>query len=136
MPIIIDGWNFLRDRSSRIKEDSIDHLSSARTLISYLESFQMLHKDPIVLVFDSKYEHLEINYRNSSKLKIVPAKDADGYIKRYIDNIPEKQRRNIRVVSSDNDVYYHAKSAYATPLRCGEFWEKLCRNNDRTGCEY
>lgn len=131
MPIIIDGWNFLRDRSSRIREDSIDHLSGARTLIAYLEDFQRLHKDPIVLVFDSKHEYLEINHSKSPALKIVPAKDADGYIKRYIDNIPERQRRNLRVVSSDNDVYYYAKSAYATPLRCGEFWEKLCRNNDK-----
>jgi len=136
MPIIIDGWNFLRDRSSRIREDSDDHLSGARTLVSYLESFQKTHNDPIVLVFDSKHEYLEMDYKNSPKLKIVPAKNADGYIKRYIDDVPEKQRRNLRVVSSDNDVYFHAKSAYATPIKCGEFWKKICRDDDNTDNEY
>jgi predicted RNA-binding protein with PIN domain len=112
VPIVIDGWNFIRDRSSRIDDD--------------LEEFQSTHNDPIVLVFDSKYEYLEISYRNTPKLKVVPARDADDYIKRYIDEVPERQRRNLRVVSTDNEVYYYAKSSYATPLKCREFWDKLC----------
>ena len=134
MPIIIDGWNFLRDRSSRIREDRIDYLAGARTLIAYLEDFQRQHRDPIVLVFDSKNEHLEMDYKNSLKLKIVPTKNADGYIKRYIDGTPEKQRRNLRVVSSDNDVYFYAKSSYATPIKCDEFWRKIYKD-DNVGTE-
>lgn len=130
MPIVIDGWNFIRDRSSRIDDDGPDHLKGARTLIRYLQDFQSTHNDPIVLVFDSKYEYLEIDYRNTPKLKVVPARDADEYIKRYIDDVPERQRRNLRVVSTDNDVYYYAKSSYATPLKCREFWDKLCGSYD------
>ena len=130
MPIVIDGWNFIRDRSSPISDEGHDHLMPARTLISYLADFQSTHNDPIVLVFDSKNEYLEIDYRNTPKLKIVPARNADEYIKRYIDGIPERQRRNVRVVSSDNDVFYYAKSSYATPLRCSEFWGKLYIEED------
>ncbi|MFA6078445.1 MAG: NYN domain-containing protein, partial [Candidatus Omnitrophota bacterium] len=103
---------------------------------AHLQSFQKQHNDPIVLVFDSKHEYLEIDYKNSPKLKIVPTRNADGYIKRYIDGIPEKQRRNLRVVSSDNDVYYHAKSSYATPLKCGEFWKKIYKDDDNTESAY
>lgn len=126
MPIVIDGWNFIRDGSSPIRDEGHDYLEPARTLVAYLQDFQLTHNDPIVLVFDSTHEYLEMDYRNTPKLKIVPARDADGYIKRYIDQVPERQRRNVRVVSSDNDVFYYAKSSYATPIRCREFWFKLC----------
>ena len=125
MPIIIDGWNLIRNHRSRIRDDAAESLGSARTLISYLNSFQETHNDPIVLVFDSKHEYLDMRYTNTPKLKIVPAKDADDYIKRYIEDTPDRQRRNVRVVSSDNDIYFYAKSYSATPLRSEEFWDKL-----------
>ncbi len=126
-PIIIDAWNFIRSPESRIRDDDIDSLVAAERLISELERFQETHGDPVILVFDSTREHLGIDHKNDPKLRVVASKDADKYIKRYIDSIPERQRRNVRVVSSDNEVYYYAKSSYATPLRCGEFWEKLRR---------
>ena len=129
MPIIIDGWNFIRDRSSDIKDDDTASLASAQLLISYLNNFQSTHNDPIVLVFDSTHEYLDMQYTNTAKLKIVPSRDADTYIKNYIEDTPDSQRRNLRVVSSDNDIYFFAKSYSATPLRCGEFWSKLRRSS-------
>ena len=128
MPIIIDGWNLIRDRRSNIKDDDVDSLESVRMLISYLDAFQETHNDPIVLVFDSTNEYLGISYNNTPRLQIVPARDADDYIKRFIAETPDRQRRNIRVVSSDNDIYFYAKSYSATPVRCGEFWGKLNRS--------
>lgn len=128
MPIIIDGWNFIRNRSSDIRDDDTASLESARMLISYLNSFQNTHNDPIVLVFDSTREYLDMHYTNTEKLKIVPSRDADAYIKNYIEETPDRQRRNIRVVSSDNDIYFFAKSYSATPVRCEEFWRKLRGN--------
>lgn len=125
MPIIIDGWNFIRNGRSSIRDDEADSLEAAQKLIFRLTDFQRTHNDPIVLVFDSTCEYLDMKYTNSPKLTIVPARDADSYIKKYIDKTPERQRRNVRVVSSDNDVYFHAKSSYATPVRCEEFWGKL-----------
>ena len=127
MPIIIDGWNFIRDRSSNINDENGDAVEAARQLIFYLDDFQNTHNDPIVIVFDSSNEFLDTGYRSHPKLTVVPARNADEYIKRYIDKIPERQRRNVRVVSSDNDIYYYAKSSYATPMKCGEFWGKLKR---------
>ncbi len=125
MPIIIDGWNLLRDAKSDIDDSETGSLESAEALVSYLERFQAAHSDPIVLVFDSASEFLDIRRAGSAKLRIVPAKNADDYIKRYIDRTPERQRRNLRVVSSDNGIFYYAKSAYATPVKAGEFWIKL-----------
>ena len=127
MPIIIDGWNFIRNRKSDIRDDSGDSLESARTLIAYLSEFQETHSDPIVLVFDSSNEYLDMPYTGTSKLKIVASRDADKYIKQYVEDTPDRQRRNLRVISSDNDIYYYAKSYSATPLRCEEFWVKLKR---------
>lgn len=123
MPVIIDGWNFIRHRSSHIEDE--DALQSAGTLIAYLQEFQLTHSDPIIIVFDSKHEFLDMHYQSNPKLKVVAARDADNYIKRYIDRVPQKQRRSIRVVSSDNSLYYYAKDAYATSMRCEEFWNKL-----------
>lgn len=125
MPIIIDGWNLLRSDSSRIDDDGDRSIESAIELIAYLEDFQRLRGDPIILVFDSTKEYLGIDRQNTVKLKVIAAKNADNYIKRYIDGVPERQRRNLRVVSSDNDVYYYAKSAYAEPMKSEEFWKKL-----------
>ena len=127
MAIIIDGWNFIRDPESDIDDDEGDSIEAAKMLIADLDEFQSRHNDPIVLVFDSTNEYLDTGYMSGPKLTVVPARDADKYIKRYIDKVPERQRRNLRVVSSDNDIYYYAKSSYATPMRCGEFWEKLRR---------
>ena len=125
MPILIDGWNFIRDESSSIQDVESEALESAKLLIDYLAQFQKTHSDPIVVVFDSSNEFLGIGYKNSPELSVVPASDADDYIKRYISKVPERQRRNVRVVSSDNDVYYYAKSYYAIPVKCKEFWDKL-----------
>lgn len=125
MPIIIDGWNFIRNHRSRISDETSESLEAARALIARLSRFQQTRRDPIILVFDSSNEYLDMDYTSSPALRIVPAKDADAYIKRYIDRTPERQRRNLRVVSSDNDVYFYAKSSYATPLRSEEFWGKL-----------
>lgn len=125
MPIIIDGWNLIRNQNSDITDDGDDSLEALATLVSYINDFQKTHKDPVVLVFDSSREFLGIDHKNTSILKIVASRNADEYIKRYIDNVPERQRRNLRVVSSDNSIYYYAKSSYAVPVRCEEFWNKL-----------
>jgi len=123
MPIIIDGWNLVRHEHSGIDHD--DALSGAQSLISILERFQETHSDPITLVFDSKNEYLDIPNRSTAKLHIVAARNADSYIKKHIDQIPPRQRRNLRVVSSDRSLYFYAKDARATPVKCAEFWSKI-----------
>jgi predicted RNA-binding protein with PIN domain len=126
MPIIIDGWNMVRHEHSGI--DHHDALDGASALISTLQRFQDTHNDLIILVFDSRSEYLNIPLRSTAKLLIVAAKDADVYIKRYIDKVPQRQRRNLRVVSSDRSLYFYAKDARATPVKCEEFWGR-CRNS-------
>lgn len=125
MPIIIDAWNFIRNERSPIDDEGGDALEAAADLIHYFAQYQKTHGDPVILVFDSAREHLETGHTNTEKLKVVAARNADAYIKKYIDAVPERQRRNMRVVSSDNEVYYHAKSSYATPIRSNEFWGTL-----------
>lgn len=125
MPIIIDGWNLIRNDRSRIEDDGEKSIESVLELVAYLEDFQRSRGDPMVLVFDSTREYLGIDHKNTPKLTVVAAKNADNYIKKYIDKVPERQRRNLRVVSSDNDVYFYAKSAYAEPVKSEDFWKKL-----------
>ena len=125
MPIIIDGWNFIRSSRSTIKDDDADSLESVRSLISHLNEFQITHADPLIVALDSSREFLGIAYKNSARLAIVATANADDYIKRYVDKCPLRQRRNVRVVSSDNDIYFYAKSCYATPIKSEEFWDKL-----------
>ena len=110
---------------SLIDDTEGDSLEAAGALIDYLGAFQRKHKDPITLVFDSTNEYLDMEYTNTPGLKIVPARDADAYIKRYIDSVPERQRGNLRVVSSDGDVYYYAQRACAVPVKSEHFWDKL-----------
>lgn len=131
MPILIDGWNLIRNRASRIREDECDALGAAAELIGLLTAFQRTHRDPITVVFDSRNEYLGFRHTNTPALRVVAARNADAHIKRQIDAVPERQRRNLRVVSSDNAIYFHAKDAYATPLRSEEFWAKLAPR--RTG---
>lgn len=125
MPIIIDGWNLIRNDASDISDDEGDSLESAAALISCLGQFQIKHKDPVIIVFDSTNEFLGLDHKNYERLSVVAAKNADRYIKRYIDKTPERQRGNLRVVSSDKDIYYYARSSYATPVKSEEFWVKL-----------
>ncbi len=123
MPILIDGWNMVRHEGSGIDYD--DALAGASHLIAILEKFQETHADPIILVFDSKNEDLDIPERGTATLRIVAARNADNWIKRHIDSIPARQRRNLRVVSSDRSLYFYAKDARATPIKCEEFWGKI-----------
>ena len=125
MPIIIDGWNFIRNDRSPIDDTEIEALDASRCLVGFLERFQVRHGDPITVVFDSSSAHLGLGYKNNQSLAVVASKNADDYIKRYIDKIPERQRRSLRVVSSDKEVYFYAKSAYATPIKSEEFWKKV-----------
>jgi predicted RNA-binding protein with PIN domain len=125
MPIIIDAWNLIRNSESTVDDSDGDSLESAGELIALLSDFQRTHNDPITLVFDSTNEYLDLKYSSTPKLRIVPAKDADAYIKRYIDDVPQKQRLNLRVVSSDGEVYYYAKSSSAVAVKCEQFWDKL-----------
>ena len=127
MPIIIDGWNLVRDPESPIDDDEGDALDSARDLIACMQRFQATHKDPVILVFDSTNEYLDLPDRIAGGITVVPASDADQYIMRLIDRTPERQRRNLRVVSSDSRIYYHAKGSGAQPIKCGKFWDKLAR---------
>ena len=122
MPILIDGWNLIRDDESDMRDDETDSTECARRLVVEMEQFRASHSDPITLVFDSSSGYLDIKYDNHPGLSIVAARDADDYIKRFIDRVPERQRRNLRVVSSDSDVFYYAKSSYATPLLSSDFW--------------
>lgn len=130
MPLVIDGWNFIRNKRSDIIEDA-ESLDAARTLIAYLASFQKSHNDPVLVVFDSKREFLETGFQNTPKLRIIPAKNADRYIKNYLDDTPEQQRKNIRVVSSDKEIFYYARSCGAAPIKCEDFWEKLYGDFDK-----
>ena len=125
MPIIIDGWNLVRNERSLIDDAECDSLESAKALIDHLTAFQKTHKDSITLVFDSTNEYLDMEYTSSAKLRIVPARDADAYIKKFIDGVPERQRGNLRVVSSDSEVYFYAKSRFAVPIKSEDFWRKL-----------
>lgn len=123
MPIIIDGWNLARNDRSGIEDE--DALEAASALLSFLECFQETHSDPMIVVFDSSSAHLDLPRGESRGIKVVAVRDADDYIKRYIDKVPERQRRNVRVVSSDTGVYYYAKSSYAVPVRSEDFWSKI-----------
>ena len=127
MPLLIDAWNFIRNDRSLIPDDGDDSLDAAAELIAYFEAYQETHNDPVILVFDSTREHLGIDHANAPRLKVIASANADAYIKRYLDKTPEQQRRAVRVVSSDNDVYYYAKSFCATPIRSEEFWARLRR---------
>ena len=74
MPILIDGWNLIRNSRSDIDDDDNDSLESARALVGYLNAFQKTHRDPVTLVFDSSREYLDFKYVNSPSLRIIPAK--------------------------------------------------------------
>jgi len=125
MPIIIDGWNLIRSGASIVDDAEGDSLESAKALIDCLDNFQRTHPDPITLVFDSTNEYLDMRYTNTKSLRIVAARDADDYIKKLIDDVPERQRSNLRVVSSDNEIYFYARSRYAVPIKSEDFWDKL-----------
>lgn len=127
MPIIIDGWNMIRSPSSKISDDEGDSLDSAAMLITCLKDFQSTKKDPILVVFDSSSGHLNIGYRNTPLLRVVATQDADDYIKRYLDALPRNEKVNSRVVSSDKDVYFYARSSSAIAVTSEAFWAKLNR---------
>src|SRR3989338_6745840 len=81
MPIIIDGWNLVRNEKSDIDDGELEGIETARRLIVYLEEFQRGRGDPVIVVFDSTREHLALDFGRSRRLTIVPSANADEYIK-------------------------------------------------------
>ncbi|MFA5145807.1 MAG: NYN domain-containing protein [Candidatus Omnitrophota bacterium] len=131
MPILIDGWNLIRDDKSDISDDDCDSIESATHLIMYLAGFQKRHRDPITVVFDSSRGFLDIEHTNTDTLSLVAVKDADRYIRSYIEKTPERQRPGMRVVSSDKAIYYYVRSLNAAAVTSGEFWDKLRSSRHR-----
>ncbi len=129
---IVDGYNLIH-KSSKLKKIFTEDPKLAReNLVSILSDFFSRRKDRCILVFDGN-----INIPSSLSTPAVrvifsrPPNKADDEIKRIIMSKNLKERKNLIVVSSDNEIINCAKACGAERLSSEDFL-KLINSKNKT----
>ncbi len=127
---IIDGYNLIH-KSARLKKIFSQNPQLAReTLVSILSDFFTTRKEKCILIFDG---NLNIpSALSTPKVRVLfstPPDKADDLIKEIIMEKSLNERKNLIVVSSDNEIINCAKSCGAGRISSEEFWKFLNSKN-------
>ena len=112
---LIDGNNLIGHTEGL----SLENPNCRQALIDLLIPF--CKKEEVVLFFDGPKTTLRRTDR--AKIRFSGPTKADDLIRREIERVPTPG--NLDVVSSDNEIYDHAKSSGAEAWRCEQFAELL-----------
>ena len=123
---IIDGYNLIH-KSKRLKKIFTSDPQLAREeLVSMLSNFFSSKKAECILVFDG---NLNIPSSLSNRyVRVIfsqPPDKADDQIKKIIMNHDPKRRKNLIVVSSDNEIINCAKACGTGRISSEEFLKIL-----------
>lgn len=128
MPIIIDGYNYI----GAVRDISLNEPDKEEKLINKIAYFSSGYKKKITIVFDGQKSSI---YKEGAKYKrghinIVISrypKTADETIKIMIDT--SNHKRDLTIVSSDQDIYKYAKKSGAKAINCLEFERQIRKGN-------
>lgn len=122
---IVDGYNLIH-RIDALRSQMGKSLEAAREmLIRKLLQFQLQHRSVVTVVFDSS-EGGALPGVHRSGINIIytkPPQNADQTIKSIVDK--NKNRHELVVVSSDQEVMYYAKASGCRFLSVESFYQSL-----------
>lgn len=135
--IAIDGYNLIRQSSFFSTFDQQDLQSGREALVDSLAAYKRVKRYAITVVFDGasapagmirrdRIKGIELRYSRPGEL-------ADAVIKR----MAAREKQNLLVVSSDNDIVDYAQSMGSAVISAPEFEQRLAmtRLMDRDGAE-
>lgn len=129
---IIDGYNLIH-RVDVFRAQLNKNLEAARTnLTAKLSEHQILHHCLITVVFDST-EGPVINPAYKKNISIIyskPPQNADQAIKNIIDK--NKNRQELVIVSSDQEVMFYAKASGCRFLSSEKFYSILSEKHAKS----
>jgi predicted RNA-binding protein with PIN domain len=135
--IAIDGYNLIRQSSFFSTFDQQDLQSGREALVDSLAAYKRVKRYAITVVFDGasapagmirrdRIKGIELRYSRPGEL-------ADAVIKR----MAAREKQNLLVVSSDNEIVDYAKSMGSAVISAPEFEQRLAmaRLMDQDGAE-
>gem|GEM_PF-1278025 len=132
MPIIIDGYNFI-GRSRRLRIEDPD---CREKLIQSLIEYCRLRKKEVIVVFDGAYLGHRVNRKRTyGRMTVIYSSggsNADEEIEKLVRR--NQQKKQLHIVTSDNEVRDYARSLGAKVTRSEEFERDMektfARNRD------
>ena len=134
----MDGYNiiFAWEELHRLAQDNID--GARGKLMDMLCNYQAFESCRLILVFDAyrvKGHQTEvIDYHNIKVVYTKEAETADQYIERFAHD--NSKRYDVTVATSDGLEQIIIRSQGSRLLSARDFWDEICRVNDRIREEY
>lgn len=123
--IVIDGYNLIRQSSRLSAVERRDLQIGRETLVDALAAYKRVKPHPITVVFDGVDAPTGMPRRDVHKgIKLcfsAPGETADDMIKR----MAAREKDQLLVVTSDNDIIRYVESMGATTVGSQDFEERL-----------
>lgn len=125
MLLAIDGYNFIKQSPDLRGIEQIELQKAREALIERLARYKRIKGHAILVVFDGWQAGKTAGHRERSRgIEVVFSRlgeKADEVLKR----LAAEKRDGITIVTSDNDVAFHAEKKGATVVSVTDFAEKM-----------
>jgi len=125
MLLAIDGYNFIKQSPELRGIEQIELQKAREALIEKLARYKRIKGHAILVVFDGWQAGKTAGHRERSRgIEVIFSRvgeKADEVLKR----LAAEKRNGITIVTSDNDVAFHAEKKGATVVSVVDFAEKM-----------
>jgi hypothetical protein len=125
MHIAIDGYNYLKQSPDLRRLEQVELQKAREGLIEQLARYKRLKGHTILLVFDGRQTGGLAGHRQRSRgIEIIfpgVGEKADDVLKR----LSAEKREGITIVTSDNEVAFHAEKKGSPVISAADFRERL-----------
>jgi len=119
MAYYIDGNNLI----GSIKKKKVGTPEARYWLVHYIQKFQKLKASKIIIFFDGPIDYNLFEISGDVEIVFSSEKEADSLIKKRINSI--RYRRDLIVVTRDNEIIYHAKRKRAKIIKPRKFFNEV-----------
>jgi predicted RNA-binding protein with PIN domain len=125
MLLAIDGYNFIKQSPELRRLEEIELQKAREGLIERLARYKRIKGHAILVVFDGWQAGKTAGHRERSRgIEIIFSRigeRADEVLKR----LSAEKREGVTIVTSDNDVAFHAEKKGATVISAADFADKM-----------
>ncbi len=125
MLLAIDGYNFIKQSPELRRLEQLELQKAREGLIERLARYKRIKGHAIVVVFDGWQTGKTAGHRERSRgIEVIfsrTGEKADEILKR----LAAEKRDGITIVTSDNDVAFHAEKKGATVISAADFADRM-----------
>ncbi len=125
MAYFIDGNNLI----GALKKEKVGKPEARYWLVYYIKEFQKKRRSKVVLFFDGPIDYDLMGESNNIEIIFSVEREADILIKERINKL--KYRKDLFVVTADNDLIYYAKRKGAKIIPPRKFFKYVLKYFDK-----